>query len=126
MSGPEDVLGKIPKNTPPWAVGVVSIIVAVGIVFGVLYMTGRSEIQAYTASSIKRSEVNSDLERSVTSSILKLVQDNSAQITQLSGALLKTQFENSELTQRVNAIEKDLALSNERMTACEAKLAKCK
>jgi len=126
MAGPEDVLGKIPKNTPPWAVGVVSIVVAVGIVFGVLYMTGRSEIQAYTASSLKRSEASADVERSVTSSILKLIQDNSTQLTQLSGALLKTQYENSELTQRVSAIEKELAVSNERMTACEAKLAKCK
>ena len=126
MPNPEDMLTKIPKNTPPWAVGIVSVVVSVGMVFICLYLTSRTEIQAFANSSIKKGEVEADLERAATTSMINLVHENSEQITQLSGVLFKTQNENIELTRRVASIERDLAVASERMTACEERLAKCK
>jgi len=126
VASPEDMLGKIPKNTPPWAVGIVSVVVSVGMVFICLYLTSRTEIQAFANSSIKKVEADADLERAATTSMINLVHENSEQITQLSGVLFKTQNENIELTRRVTLIERDLAVANERMASCEERLAKCK
>ena len=136
MPDPEDILKKMPKQTPLWAVGLVTIIVGITVSISSFYLLSRSEIQEYLKSSIslKQMAAESDKatqaikisnESATTSSILNLVTENSKQITVLSDTLNKAQESNFKLTERVAAVEKDLAVSLEKLDKCQVDLKGC-
>lgn len=133
MASPEDILDKLPKKTPLWAVGLVSLIVAVSASFLTLYVVARPEIQQYMVTAATkvtaenaRQDSEANVKNELVASILGIVKSNSDQITNLSLALQVAQTANYKLSDRVSAIERDLAVTQASLTTCEANLKKCK
>jgi hypothetical protein len=115
----------LPKSTPVWAVGIVSIIVSVAISFAIVYTLGRTEVRQYLEGQADLNHKAIEIEGKAVSSIIQLVTNNSNQVTELSIALNQTQRQNSQLTERVSQLEKDFAVSRARVELCESNLEKC-
>lgn len=128
-SSPADMLEKMPKKTPSWAVGMSVVFIAIATSLISMYVVSRTEVVRLLDSKIESHEEIQQAgiqERDkMISSILNLVSDNSSQITGLTKALLETQQANNELSQRVARIEKELASSRVLLDSCETKLKKC-
>lgn len=124
MDTQKGLLDKIPiKQTPLWAVGLVSLIVALSASFVVMYSTIQPEIRQRLSAQEKLDVMVNEAEQSSMATILKLVVENTQQITGLSNALNFTNAENSKLQERVTQMEKDLAVTLEKLKNCEEKLA---
>lgn len=121
-----DLLDKLSKRTPQWAVGVVSILVAISATFVAVYSTSKDEIVQAIAVKEKVSTKEYEERDRIVGTILELVNVNSNQITNLSVALQKTQEQNIVLTNRISVIELELSKSNTNLKVCETELAKCK
>lgn len=117
-SKPDEILGKLPKTTPVWAVGVVSVIVALSVSFTTMYLIGKSEIEKLIEGRAKTAEVKVQMEGETLQVVLSLIKDNSQQITNLSSSNLK-------LTERVAAIEVELGSTQKALVDCQAALKKC-
>lgn len=120
------ILDKFPDKTPIWSIGIVTIIISTAVSFVVIYTASKGEISTYLQSTNKVREVTVLAENNTLTSILELVHTNSTQITQLSASLYKALEQNIELSKRVSAIEKDLAVTGASLKACEDKLLKCR
>lgn len=114
-----DLLSKLPKNTPVWAAGIVSLIVALTVSFSVVYSYARPEIKDYMGNVFSLKGKTLDAENSVINSILQIAASNTKQITILSET-------NQALTNRVALIERDLDSTKMRLTLCEKSLNSCK
>lgn len=125
IAKPEDILEKLPKKTPVWAVGGVSLVVSLTVSFVVLYVTARPEVQQFLTSSQEERRVKTNAELATIASILDLVKTSSLQIANMSAALNSAQEQNFRLSERVATIEKDLALTQGSLSVCEAKLRTC-
>ena len=126
MIEPEDVLEKLPKRTPVWAIGVVSIIVSLSVSLGAVYLLSKGEFQQYltahftaaermNAYEAKESDRRATVENKAFDTVLGLIQVNSNQITELTVA-------NNRLTERVSALERELARANTDLAKCEESL----
>lgn len=115
---------KIPKTTPLWAIGVTSVLVAIGACFVTIYVTARPEITQYVADSRKASEKKADMESIMLNRVLDLVTSNTNQITVLSQSITSAQDMNVRLTERINVIEKELAVVKALLSKCELDLSK--
>lgn len=126
---PEVLLEKIPKRTPVWAVGIISIIVSLSVSFGAVYILSKGEFQQYLTSHFaatermavyeaKESERRAATEGKAFDTVLGLIQVNSTQITELTIA-------NNRLGERITILERDLAKVNSDLQRCEESLRKC-
>lgn len=115
---PEEILGKLPKTTPAWAVGTVSVIVAFATSLGAVYLVGKSEVEKWVETSAKSAETKAQQEGQTFQVVLSLIRDNSQQITNLSSANLK-------LAERVSVIELELAGTKRSLSECQSALTKC-
>jgi len=123
---PDKLLAKLPKQTPVWAIGIVSVIVGASVSLGFLYFTAKSEVEKVVDAHLANSSKKIQAENEALSSVLDLVRVNSEQITSLSSALFRAQEENADLTRRVTAIEKELAASKNELSECKLALKSCK
>ena len=127
---PEDILAKLPKKTPQWAIGVVAILVAIVTAFSTVYLLSRDDIRQYVGwYQEHRSKTEAGLEARYTmtlNAVLSLVDTNSKQITELSKSLGVAQQQNSALAERVSQLEKNLAMATMNLQTCETKLTICR
>ena len=130
MIEPEALLEKIPKRTPVWAVGVISIIVSLSVSFGAVYILSKGEFQQYLTSHFaateriavyeaKETERRALVEGKAFDTVLGLIQVNSTQITELTIA-------NNRLAERVTTLERDLNKATTDLQRCEESLRHCK
>lgn len=127
---PDALLEKIPKRTPVWAVGVISIIVSLSVSFCAVYVLAKGEFQQYLTANFaevhRKGEISAkefELESITTSkafdTVLGLIKVNSEQITSLTIA-------NTKLSERVSALEKELETTHLELKTCEESLRNCK
>ena len=130
MIEPEALFDKLPKRTPMWAIGVISIIVSLSVSFGAVYILSKGEFQQYltahfTAEEQRAAYESKDTERKAAveskafDTVLGLIQVNSTQITELTIA-------NNKLAERVTSLEKDLNKATLDLHKCEEILRECK
>lgn len=115
---------KIAKNAPSWAIGVTSVLVAVGASLVTIYMTARPEISQYVTESHKASDKKSDIESIMLNRVLDLVTSNTNQITVLSQSITVAQEMNTKLNERISTVEKELVVVKTLLSKCELDLSK--
>ncbi len=116
-----DLLNRLPKHTPPWAVGLVTIIVAVSMFFTGAYLVARPEIQSVVSGSVKASEQKVKDDSNALHEVLSMMHVNMKQISDLTEALFRAQEENSLLQKRVSALEVDVRQTKLSLADCQAK-----
>jgi len=125
----EDIFDKLPKKTPTWALGLVTIIISSATALTAMYVVSHTEIAKLVESSIVEQEVSGQFDRNerdkVVTSVLNLVHTNSEQITGLTSALADTQKQNAVLSVRVDRLEEDLNSTQRVLSDCQHKLEKC-
>jgi len=122
MSESESPVVKIPKGTPPWAVGIVAVVFACGGWF----LAATPQINTYMQNSREVAVKRADTDDSTVKSVLELVKSNSQQITQISNELGQAQVQVINLMGRVAMLEKELNSTERQLKECEAKIALCK
>lgn len=127
MSG--EILEKMPKKTPAWALGITTIIVSTLVSVSSFYILSKDEVKQMINWSQKHHDNQFDMEsKSYTdtlSSVLNLVRSNSEQIVQLSQSLGATQQQNIVLTDRVLQLEKKIDTVTGSLKECEDQLRAC-
>ena len=130
-AAPQDILDKLPKRTPLWAVGLVSSIVSLAVSFVVVYPFIKGEVQQYMASSANieekrvEAEVGKDkADRETLKEVLKMVNINMTQLTSLATALSIEQQNSMKLIDRVSVVERELAVTRAGLESCMQKLKK--
>jgi len=126
MIDPEVLLERLPKRTPLWAVGAVTLIVSLVVSFAGVYILVKGEFQQYLTyefQSMERdaatltAEVDRQgiVEKKAFDTVLELIQINSKQITELT-------ISNNRLAERVTGLEKDLDSVSRDLRKCEESL----
>jgi len=125
----EDILDKVPKKTPPWAVGIVTIIITVATSLITIYVLSRDDVHQVIgwAQTYQQEKTAQDHETysSTLNRILSLVDTNSTQIVELSKSLGLTQQQNIVLTARVEELERKASLIAQELKICETARDKC-
>lgn len=106
------ILDKLPRKTPVWAIGLVSVIVSASISFVVIYTAARPEVQQYVSGNQKNEERRLDGQAGLVQHVFDLLKIDSEQI--------------AGLTVRVSILEKDLSESKDALSNCEKSLKVCK
>lgn len=123
------VLSKIPKHTPPWAVGLAVIIISAATALISMYVISRTEVVKLIDKKLEYSTQEQDFEiksnNKVLDTVLGMVATNTKQISELSSALQKTSEYNLKLSERVGMIEKELLIANKKANICEDALRAC-
>ena len=126
---PVDVLEHLPKKTPIWAVGLVTVIVSLATSFVGVYIFIKDEVSRYTTSAQEIHKIEATTKAKshelTLDAVVSLVQTNSVQIVELSKALGNTQHENAALADRITSLEKTVAALRGTLEECEYKLKKC-
>ena len=119
---PTHLFKSLPKNTPPWSVGLTVLSVSFISVCTLLYTTVRPELKTYLENKdlhLRTIAKEQQLYREITdqkiSAILGLIDNNDKQIIELSKLLGETQREKRDLEVRVTALEKDLSDCNTKL-----------
>lgn len=115
---PDDLVKHLPKQTPLWALGLTVVLVGFGSVFGSLYLLTRDEVRQYLTGHFEVQEKEVATSGTTIGSILALVKSNSEGIAALSK-------ENGALSERVNALERELTKSAQALLGCEEALKIC-
>jgi len=126
MIDPEVLLEKLPKRTPLWAVGAVTLIVSLVVSFAGVYILVKGEFQQYLTYEFQSRERDAAtltaevdrqgiVEKKAFDTVLELIQINSKQITELT-------ISNNRLTERVTGLEKDLDSVSRDLRKCEESL----
>lgn len=118
----DDTFKQITKTSPPWAVGITSIIVSFTLCLGAIYVTGRPEVQEYMHHSFEVDTLTRVEDQSVLRTVLNLVTVNAAHIAELSKTLNMSQDQNIKLSERLQKVEHDILAAKASLDACEAKL----
>lgn len=125
----DEILKKIPQQTPSWAVGLTVIIVAVATSAVTVYITARDDISNSIKAGIVRDEATSNANiqssKDAFSVVLSLVNTNSQQIVELSKSLGSTQQQNILLTNRVSSLEESVVLLKTSLGTCKDDLEAC-
>ena len=125
-ASPEKVLEKLPKTTPIWAVGIVSVIVSLAVSFVVAYPIARPELSAYLKARDDQYRQELSIKSESLASVLSLVGDNSRQITLLSEALQRVERRAEDLQRKVQTLETDLNSERQEVVRCQQELAQLK
>lgn len=119
---PDSFLGKIPKNNPGWSTGTVVIIVAIGFVLFFF----KEELQQVILKGKAAQDQSFQLESTTVSSLLKLIAENQAQITNLSVGSVEASKQILILTNKVSELEKGAIACEAAFKDCETELKKYK
>lgn len=122
----QDILDKIPKKTPSWAVGVVSIIISIAALITVVYTTVRPEVQQTLSASIGKESKELDIKKDVFNTLLNLAANNAKQIADLNAGLFEAQKRANLLADRITAVETELNETKLVLGQCKKDLAKYK
>lgn len=125
-ASPEKVLEKLPKTTPIWAVGIVSVIVSLAVSFVVAYPIARPELSAYLKARDDQYRQELSIKSESLASVLSLVGDNSRQITLLSEALQRVERRAEDLQRKVQILETDLNSERQEVVRCQNELDRLK
>ncbi len=126
---PDELLDKLPKKTPKWAVGVVTVLVAISTSFLAIYIFAKEDIhqtiqwtqETQTARMSAEAKDYSD----TLGRVLVLLDINSNQIVELSKALSAAQQQNQFLSQRVDSLEKKVDELSKDLHVCEVERDNC-
>lgn len=102
------ILKDLPAKTPTWAVGFISVIVAVSVSLVTFYTTARSEVQTYLKEREVRVKDETTLNQKMVESVLNLVQANNQQISTLSASLYAAERANEKNTDEIRQIRDKL------------------
>lgn len=117
-----DLLGALPKNTPVWAIGFVTILVAAAVSLTLVYVAIRPELKQVVTGMSDREARADNLASETVSSIIGLIKVNEEQLVVLSQSLQVAQENNQRLNDRVSVLERDLAVSRTRLEDCRKEL----
>jgi uncharacterized protein YoxC len=126
---PDELLDKLPKKTPKWAVGIVTILVAISTSFLAIYIFAKEDIHqtiqwAQETQTARLSTEAKDYSDTL-GRVLVLLDINSNQIVELSKALSIAQQQNQFLAQRVDNLEQKVDKLNKDLNICEAERDRC-
>lgn len=121
----EEILKKLPKQTPGWAVGVISVIVSVSVSVGAMYTLARPEVTSYMNARFSSEAKAQENQRSVLDSMLSLVHTNQIQLTDLSSALRTTEQKAYELSNKVNDLEREVTSVTSNWRECQSIVKSC-
>lgn len=125
----EEVLNHIPKRTPTWALGVVTVVVAITTSLVTMWVFSKDEIRQHiTWTENYRTEEATDensKEEKALDSVLVIVRNNMEQITELNKALVLAQSQVHELMTRVDLLENALSRIKGSLSNCEESLKNC-
>jgi hypothetical protein len=129
MTEPGELLNKIPKKTPVWAVGIVTVIVAVVTSLVTLYIVAKEDIsksivwaQASHDAQVKADDIHAV---STIEGVLKIVNVNMQALAELNKALGVAQVQAASLSVRVSDLERAVDRLSASLTNCENSLASC-
>jgi len=126
---PDELLDKLPKKTPKWAIGVVTVIVAISMSLLSIYIFCKEDVRQViqwaeqthtTQMSVEAKDYSDTLGR-----VLVLLDINSNQIVELSKALSAAQQQNQFLSQRVDSLEKKVDELSKDLHVCEVERDNC-
>lgn len=126
---PDELLDKLPKKTPKWAVGVVTILVAISTSLLAMYIFAKDDVHQViqwaeahhdTRVSLEAKDYSDTLGR-----VLTLLDVNSTQIIELSKTLGVTQHQNQLLSGRVDEMEKRINGLVKDLKICESERDNC-
>jgi len=136
----EEVLEHIPKKTPTWAIGMVTVLAMLGTMAVVLGVMFRDDIRANLTWAEKHhelSDTNEDvrLDKEIAdkskyydatlTAVLGLIDTNSKSIVEIAKQVGASQQQNIILTDRVNGLEMELSKLQNSLRDCEGKLLSC-
>lgn len=131
MTGqPVEVLERIPKRTPVWAVGIISVVVTLTASIGIIYPVMKDELKEYLRTNAALSEKRmaltseewtrvSELDTKSLDTVLQMVRVHSEQITNLT-------ILNNKLSERVAELEKEVVKTKADLAVCTEALSACK
>lgn len=126
---PDELLDKLPKKTPKWAVGVVTILVAISTSCLAMYIFAKEDVQQViqwaetsydTKATIEAKNYSDTLGR-----VFTLLDINSTQIIELSKMLGVTQQQNHMLNLRVDDMERRIEAVTKELKSCETARDNC-
>lgn len=135
-----ELLKRIPKNAPSWAVGLVTVLAMLGTLFIAIGITFKTELVRIIAEehalevatveqvdAYERKEAddkNKHLE-SIIQSVLGLVNSHSNQFVEVAKQVGITQQQNIMLTERVALLEQEIGTVRGSLSECEGSLRRC-
>lgn len=114
-----EVLSKLPKNTPTWAVGLAVILVSASVALATVYVLAKDDVGKLVSSNVAVKEKIQISESNTLSQVLALATSNGEAIARLSE-------DNGSLKARVSALEQELVKTKTSLAACEESLKFCR
>lgn len=125
----ETILEKVPKKTPVWAVGIVTVLVSVATCLVTIYIVAKEDIsktlawsQASYDARIKADDTN---DARTIDGVLAIVSENMRTVSEINKVLGMSQLEASSLSARVGDLEKAVDRLKSSLSSCEVNLASC-
>lgn len=129
MTDPGEILNKIPKKTPAWAVGLVTVVVAVVTSLVTIYIAAKEDISkslAWSQASHDAQVAADDIHAvSTIEGVLKIVNVNMQALAEINKALGVSQVQAASLAVRVADLERAVDRLTVSLTNCESSLASC-
>ena len=126
---PDELLDKLPKKTPKWAVGIVAVLVTISTSFLALYIFAKEDIHQTIqwAQEIQTARLSTEAKdySDTLGRVLVLLDINSNQIIELSKALSIAQQQNQFLGQRVDNLEQKVDKLTKDLNICEVERDRC-
>jgi hypothetical protein len=126
---PEVILEKLPKKTPVWAVGIVTVLVSVVVSISSVYVLTRDDIRQRILWSEKSQDSKAEAQNSQDSKaldgVLAIVSTNMEHLAEVNKALGVAQIQSSSLSVRVSDLESAVNRLKGSLTACEDSLKIC-
>ena len=110
------------SKSPAWSVGIVALITA--LIAGILslYVAVRPEIQTYLQAAGRKQEIAQKAEESRYEVILRVTENSSKQILELSQQLGAERQSKQDLKVRVDTLERDVARVVSELEVCQKQL----
>lgn len=126
LPDPKDVGFTLPKGAPKWAVGITSVLSALGILFVVVWTYTQPLIQKEVDASITTRSLQNQSDITTVGALLEMVRGYQVEISKLSEAVLEAQRGANKLAEKATELEKQLHKSASSLSECEAKLKTCR
>ena len=129
MPEPADILEKLPKKTPVWAVGVTTVLIALVTCLITVYVVGKEDISktiTWSQASHDRFAAADDINDSkAIDGVLAIISTNMTTLAEINKALGVAQLQASNLTTRVEDLEKAVERLKSSLSTCETNLKTC-
>lgn len=116
------MLSDLPIKTPVWAIGIVTIIVAIAFAAISFYSTIKYEVQDYIKEQSKVEDNNHALQQQTVSSILNMFESNQKQILSLTDSLREAQSVLDKNSIEIETIKTELRRTKIDLDDCEHRL----